>query len=194
MGLINGQPLPDPNVNYAGRNLPADAAPLAEPPINENVNYAGRTLPAQAVTPTPFTPDLSNNPSAIVIGSVFLPASTQINLRGEKIIAESQIIDGVSVFEHISRKPYEIDFDITIWQGDNSNLASTAFPQQQLNNLWTDVWQANTVQNLNNTYLNGLGIQQIIIKSIAPQPRLGSTVLVIRIKAYENQVGQTIIM
>lgn len=194
MALINGIPLVNPNVQYAGKNLPSDAAPLADPPINEIVYYNGRQLPSEAVTPTPFTPDPTNNPSSIVIGTVFLPASTQVILRGEKIIAESQIIDGVSVFEHISRKPYEIDFDVTIWQDDNSNTASKTFPQQQINNIWSSLWTPNTVQTLNNTYLNGLGIQQVIVKSIAPQPRLGSTVLVIRIKCYENQVGQTIIL
>lgn len=194
MGLINGIPLPDPNVRYEGYTLPQDAAVLADPPINPTVRYAGRTLPNDALPPPQPTIDLSNNPSAIVIGSVFLPASTQVILRGEKIIAESQIIDGVSVFEHISRKPYEIDFDITIWQSDNSNQASTTFPQQQINNIFTDLWLPNSVQTLNNTYLNGLGIQQIIIKSIAPKPRLGSTILVITIRAYENQVGQTIIL
>lgn len=194
MGLINGQPLPDPNVYYNGKVLPQDKAPLSEPEVNPDVFYHGSELPAQAKRPVQFTPDLSNNPSSIVIGNIFLPASTQVILRGEKIIAESQIIDGVSVFEHISRRPYEIDFDITIWQGDNSNQASTSFPQQQINNIFSDLWTPNTVQTINNTYLNGLGIQQIIIKSIAPQPRLGSTNVVIRIKAYENQLGQTIIL
>lgn len=194
MGLINGIPLDNPTVHYAGKSLPEDAAPLGNPPIDTTVFYNGKQLPQEAAKPISFVPDLSNNPSGIVIGSVFLPASTQVILRGEKIIAESQIIDGVSVFEHISRKPYEIDFDVTIWQSDNSNQASTTFPQQTINNIWTDLWIPNTVQTLNNTYLNGLGIQQVIVKSISPQPRLGSTVLIIRIKCYENQVGQTIII
>lgn len=179
---------------YAGKTLPQDAAPLADVPIDPNVNYGGKVLPQQSVTPQPYVVDQSNNPSAIAIGGIFLPATTQIILRGEKTIAESQIIDGVSVFEHISRKPYEIDFDIKIWQQDNSNLASTTFPQQQVNNIWNDIWSPNTVQILNNTYLNGLGVQQIIIKSISPMPQLGSTILTIRIKAFENQIGQTIII
>jgi|SRR5579859_6972683 len=195
MAIINGIPLVNPNVQYEGRTLPADAAPLADPIIDETVYYNGRRLPAQAIKPIPFFPDLSNNPSLIQIGNVYLPSSTQIIVRGEKVIAESQIIDGVSVFEHILRKPYEIDFDITIWQDDNnSSKASTSFPQQQLNNIWSQLWVPNTVQTLQNTYLNGLGIQQLIVKSIAPQPRLGSTVLIIRIKTYENQPGQTIII
>lgn len=194
MPSINGIPLVNPEIQYNGKTLPQDAAPLAEPPVDPTIWYNGRKLPEQAIAPTPFVVDQTNNPSSIIIGTVLLPASTQVILRGEKIIAESQIIDGVSVFEHISRKPYEIDFDVTIWQGDNSQQASTTFPQQQINNLWSDLWIPNTVQTINNTYINGLGIQQIIIKSIAPQPRLGSTVIVIRIKAYENQIGQTIIL
>lgn len=194
MGLINGIPLVDSSVNYAGKTLPEDAAPLGEPPIDENVQYAGKSLPSQKTPVQIFGVDPTNDPSSIAIGGIFLPASTQIVIRGEKIIAESQIIDGVSVFEHISRKPYEIDFDITIWQGDNSNQASTKFPQQQINDLWSLIWLPNSVQGVSNTYLNGIGIQQIIIKSISPQPRLGSTVLVMRIKAFENQVGQTIII
>lgn len=194
MGLINGQPLPNPEVQYAGKKLPQDATPLANPPIDPNVFYAGKQLPVQAVQTQPYVVDQSNNPSSIAIGGIFLPTSTQIILRGEKIIAESQIIDGVSVFEHISRKPYEIDFDITIWQGDNSNQASTRFPQQQINDIWSTIWAPNSVQNITNTYLNGLGIQQIIIKSINPQPKLGSTNVVMRMKCYENEAGQSIIM
>lgn len=194
MGLINGVPLVDPNVKYAGKILPKDAAPLAEPPIDPNVFYAGKELPAEKTPIQIFGVDPTNDPSSIAIGGIFLPTSTQIIVRGEKILAESQIIDGVSVFEHISRKPYEIDFDIVIWQGDNSNRASTAFPQQQINDIFSLIWLPNSVQKVQNTYLNGLNIQQIIIKSVSPQPKLGSTNVVIRIKAYENMPGETIIM
>lgn len=194
MGIINGIPLVNLTVQYEGYTLPQDAAILADPPINPTVRYAGFTLPNDVLPPQKSIADPTNDPSSIVIGNIFLPASTQVILRGEKIIAESQIIDGVSVFEHISRKPYEIDFDIKIWQGDNSNQASRTFPQQQINNIWNDVWNPNSVQVLNNTYLNGLGIQQIIIKSINPMPQLGSTILTIRIKAMENQIGQSIII
>lgn len=194
MGLINGIPLVDPTVKYDGKTLPQDAAPLGEPPIDENVFYAGKQLPSQKTPIQIFGVDPTNDPSSIAIGGIFLPASTQIMVKGEKILAESQIIDGVSVFEHISRKPYEIDFDITIWQGDGSNQASTKFPQQQINDIFSLIWLPNSVQKVQNTYLNGLNIQQIIVKSVSPQPKLGSTNVVIRIKCYENQPGETIIL
>lgn len=190
MPIINGIPIVDPNVFYAGKELPRDAAPLADVPIDENVQYAGKTLPAQAVKPIKPTYDATNNPKRIVIGTMPLPYSTNISLSGDKIIAESQIIDGVSVFEHINRKPYEIEFKFLIWDASFEPV----FPQETINELWTDVWEPNTVQIIQNTYLNGLGISQIIIKSIKPMPRLGSKNVDMVIKAFENQVGQTIIM
>lgn len=190
MPIINGIPLVKQEVQYAGKTLPQDAAPLAPVPVDPNVQYNGKTLPAQAVKPVAPTFDPTNNPRLTIIGTVALPASTNIALSGEKIIAESQIIDGVSVFEHINRKPYEIEFKFLIWDAS----FNPEFPQQIINNIWTEVWLPNTVQIVKNTYLNGLGVSQIIIKSIKPMPRLGSKNVDMVIKAYENQPGQTIIM
>lgn len=187
MILLNNVPLPDPIVHYAGHDIPP-REPLMDVPVDPNVNYAGNTLPAQRVTPQPFKIDPTNNPSSIAIGGIFLPNSTQIIPKGEKILAESQILDGVSVFEHISRKAYEIDFDILIWD----STMNAPFPQQQINDIWNNIWLPNTVQTLQNTFLNGCGILQIIIKSISPMPKLGSTNVILRIKALENQVGTSI--
>ncbi len=184
----------NPEVPYAGHILPQDAQPLTPVLINPNVEYAGSSLPSQKNSPQPFIIDQTNNPSSIVLSAgqnfVFLPASTQIILKGEKIIAESQILDGVSVFEHVSRKPYEIDFDILIW---NSSY-NAPFPQDIINNIWTDLWLPNTIVDVANTYLNGIGIQQVIIKSINPAPKLGSTNVTLKIRCYENQIGQSIII
>lgn len=190
MPIINGIPLVNSSVQYEGHTLPQDAAPLAPAPIDPNVQYSGYNLPAQKTQVFQPTVDLSNNPSRITIGGVILPGSTNISISGEKILAESQIIDGVSVFEHISRKPYEIEFKFLIW--DDS--FAPVFPQSEINNIWTNLWLPNTVQPVNNTYLNGLNISQLIIKSVKPMPRLGSKNVDMVIKAYENQVGQTIIM
>ncbi len=185
----------DPNVPYQGYVLPADAQPLTSVPIDPNVNYANHQLPRDKVQSLPIViKDGTNNPSSIILSAgqnfVFLPASTQIILKGEKIIAESQILDGVSVFEHVSRKPYEIDFDILIW---NSSY-NAPFPQDVINNIWTDLWLPNTIVDVGNTYLNGIGIQQVIIKSINPAPKLGSTNVTLKIRCYENQIGQSIII
>jgi len=183
---------------YAGKILPLQATPVTAVPIDPNVQYNGLTLPAQKVQPVlypkTFT-DQTNNPSSIYFTVdnntfIYLPASSQIIPKGKKILAESQIIDGVSVFEHISRKPYEIDIESTLWQtGWN-----VPFPQDQINFIWNNLWLPNTVFHVGNTFLNALGISQVIVESISPMPQLGSTKVVLKIKLFENQVGQTLIV
>lgn len=189
MPIINGIPLVNETVQYAGHTIPPKE-PLADVPVDPNVNYAGKTLPAEKVQPVQPTFDPTNHPRLTIIGTVTLPQSTNVLLSGDKILAESQIIDGVSVFEHINRKPYEIEFKFIIWD----STFQPAFPQSQINNIWTDVWVPNTVQKVQNTYLNGIGVQEIIIKSVKPMPKLGSKNVDMIIKAVENQPGQTIIM
>lgn len=189
MIFLNNIPVVNPEVKYHGETIPPKG-PLVDVLTDPTVNYAGKTLPQQRVTPQPFGIDPTNLPSSIVIGDIFLPYSTNIMIKGEKILAESQILDGVSVFEHISRKPYEIDFEILIWDSQSN----APFPQETINNIWSGIWITDTVQPLNNTFLNGIGILEIIIKSISPAPRLGSTNVMMKIKAFENQPGQTIII
>lgn len=198
MILLNNIPLVDPEVHYAGETIPPKK-PLATVPLDPNVNYAGSTLPQDKVAPTPTAVDPTNNPSLINIGGNVLPPDTEVRISGEKILAESQIIDGVSVFEHIARKPYEIEFMVVVREvgaiGTNPVPGAVwPFPQVELNEIWQTIWVPNTVQTIQNTLINGLGILEIIIKSIAPATRLGSKNIYARIKAYENQPGQTIIL
>ena len=130
MPLINGTPVVNPEVQYGGQTIPPKPALAPVPPQNTTINYAGENLTKIPAKPTPNPTDYTNNPSYIVIGNsqlqgalgaglqllngLQLPLDTIILINGKKILAESQIIDGVSVFEHISRKPYTIDFDFTI--------------------------------------------------------------------------------
>jgi len=190
MPTINGAPIADTIIYYDGYTLPRDKAPLADVPVDPNVNYAGYTLPAQAAKVTQFVIDPTNNPSNLKIGNIVFPASTQIIPKGEKIIAESQILDGVTVFEHVSRKATELDFDVLIWQSGYN----TSFPQDTINAIWNNLFLLNTIQEVKNTWLNNLGIRFIIIKSICPRPRIGSTQVILKIKAFEVQAGQTLII
>lgn len=201
--FINREPPQDPNVQYDGKTLPKDKVPLANPPIDPNVQYAGKILPQDALPYIPPTVDQTNNPSLINIGGIYLPQDTEIYLNGRKVLAESQIIDGVSVFEHILRKPYEIEFNVVVRESTaipGSNFdpfvspTSNAFPQSQLNYLWYNIWTPNTVNTITNTYLNGLGIQEIIISDISPATVRGSKNIPLRIRAFENQPGLSIII
>lgn len=171
--IFNGVPVQDPNMPYNGKVLPRDAV-------------------KPVITPIDFT----NNPSLITIGngenSLALPSDVMVNIEGEKIIAESVILDGVSVFEHIARKPFEIDFDCNVWDTDKDG--KQVFPQDILDDIFTNIFMPNTVISVTNTYLNKLGVRELIIKNITPATVRGSFKVPLRIKCYENVPGQSIIM
>src|ERR1700723_1750902 len=184
MPIINGQPLVNQEVNYqtsqGAITIPPKPPVIVPIPEPTTIAYDGQTLrqiPARAI---PTVPDATNDPSYCVIGGVILSGNVIVPIKNEKILAESQIIDGVSVFEHISRKPCEIVFAFTIFpngvikekaEKTNAFYGINTFNQQALNTFWNSIWSPNTVQNVQNTYLNGIGIQQIILKSISVAPR-----------------------
>ena len=143
--------------------------------------------------------DPTNNPSRLIIGSITLPTDVIIYINGKKVLVHDKILDGVSIIERISREPYEIEFECTLRQANengqvNMDLTTYIFPQKQLNLIWQKLWLPDTVQIVDNTYLNGLGISQIIIESITPLPKRGNKDIELRIKAYENVPGQTLII
>lgn len=204
----------DPNVRYNGKVLPRDKAPSKQQLVNPNVYYGGGRLPADAIKPVPFV-DKINKPGEIIIsgltGSVTLPPDTMITISGDKRLVMTPILDnpdGVNVFEHIARKPYKIEFEgvirMQVKQGipfNNTNPppglsgpTHDIFPQEYLNNIWTNVWLPNGVLTIQNTYLNGLGIQQIVIESINPSVVRGSTNVPYHIIGWENQPGQSLII
>lgn len=206
MIFINRIPPPNPNVNYEGKTLPKDKVPLADVPVDPNVQYAGKTLPADKVQQVDVVIDPTNQPSVIVIGGYTLPPDTIIMLTGKKIIAKDAILDGVVVYEHIARHPYEIEFDVIVREDGAipgyANQINTSgqqytqqpFPQIGINNIWRQIWLPDSVQQIQNTYLNGLGILEVIIEEVRPTAVRGSKNIPLKIKAYENIPGQSIII
>lgn len=215
MPVINGIPLVDPEVQYAGHTIPPKPPLAPVPPTDTIIVYNGNQL---SRIPEPFVPipkDATNNPSLILIGQIVqvntgvaganlalngfqLPLDTIILINGKKTLAQSLILDGVSVFEHVNRSPYEITFDFTIrpqnvYPGQSNPGIISPFPQITMNNLW-NLWETNSVQQVQNTYLNGLKISSIIIESIQPATVRGSLNIPVKLKAFENQPGQTIII
>jgi hypothetical protein len=195
----------DPNVDYHGKQLPKDRAAQKVTTPDPNVDYAGYVLPGQKATPQTQTPDQTNNPSLVIIGGVTLPGDCTISFPGKNILVQTQILDGVSVFERINRAPIEIDFDFTIrmqqiggiaYRGTTppSGLAAggmpqNLFPQAYLENIWNNIFLPKSVQTLQNTLLNGLGISQLIIESVRSYTVRGSTDVPFKIRAYENVYG-----
>lgn len=163
----------------------------------QQIRYEGYTLPRDAKKPTPIPLDATNNPKLLITNagtpqSITLPEDTVIHCPGEKQLVETRILDGVSVTERINRDPYQIEFEFTLRATDASGTTFTggAFPQKLLESVWNNLWLPDTVVKVQNTYLNGLGVSEIIIKKIKPTTVRGSTNIHVEISAIENVPGQ----
>jgi hypothetical protein len=132
---------------------------------------------------TAFDFDLTNKPSEVTLNGVILPMDVIIGLNGEKVIAESKILDGVSVFERVSRKPFEINFDFNIRELKSDKYI---FPNATAAEIVTSIWELDQVINCKNTFLNKIGINDIIIKSITFMTIRGNTNLICSLKCLEN--------
>jgi len=128
--------------------------------------------------------DPTNIPWQVFINGVELPSDVLVSLNGEKIIAESKILDGVSVFERICRKPFELNFDFNLRALNILN--QYVFPNEDAYNIITDVWTPDQVVNCQNTFLNKIGINDIVIKNITFVPIRGNTTLPCTLKCLEN--------
>lgn len=187
----------DHNIYYDGKVFPRDAKKPIKltgdtEGIQEQVNYNGGQFPRDRKAYQPPLTDLTNFPSLIIVGNVQLPIDTVIYISGSKTLAQSKILDGVSVTERISRQPYELEFECVV--RDQNDAGEYIFPQDALDNLWNNIWIPDTVQTIQNTYLNKLGIQEMVIDTITPATVRGSKNIPLRIHGYENIPGQTIIV
>jgi len=200
------------DVYYHGKILPRDKAAPYQPVIDPNVPYAGNVLPRDKVTPTLFV-DLYNRPGDIKLNNgvqeITLPPDTIPLVQGKKELVMTHLLDGgVSCFERILRDPYKITFqgvlrmqDIDGTKYNNTNppagkqgQINNIFAQDYLNDVWNYVWLPDTVLVVKNSFLNGLGIQQIIVESMEPSPIPGSTNIPFVLSAWENVVGQSLII
>lgn len=192
--FINTQFDEDPNVRYHGKILPKDKAAPAQPIEDPNVPYAGKNLPSdrKRILIVPEL-DLTNNPSRIIIGGVLLPPDTVISKDGEKVIPGTKILDGVYVAEHVGRMPFKIEFDGTFRVTDSTKTVNI-FPQDIIDDFFQNLFIPDTVQVIQNTFLNKIGIQEVIIEKIKTVTVRGSTNVHFKLWAMENVVGQTLII
>lgn len=182
-----------PNVHYHGKVLPRDAAPPAQPVVDDRVNYHGKELPRDAKLPDLIPPDHTNNPSLIIIQGLTLPGDTSILIDGEKILARDRIFDGIPVIEHIAREASKIEFE-GIFRYTPDFGSTYPFPQDVVDNYWTTVFLPNSVLTLTNTYLNRIGIMQLVVEKATLHTVRGSTNVPFRMITYENIVGQSLIV
>lgn len=152
-----------------------------------------------------ISPDEANNPKSVILAGIELPHDVQISINGKKVITESQIIDGVMVFERIARKPYEITFDFTIREISNVPLTNGrlgigyVFGQETLKNIYKRIFEINGIVDIKNTLINALRIKEVVIFDIKNETQRGSINIPVHIMCKENYEptendGQTILL
>lgn len=130
-------------------------------------------------------PNFLNYPSGVFLNNYMLPTDVVVGLDGEKVIAESKILDGVAVFERISRKPFDLNFEFTL-RDYGALRGQNVFPQKMTEDVLNEVFAPDTVVDVFNSFLNGLGIKNAVIKSISYATFRGNTKVVCSIKAVES--------
>jgi hypothetical protein len=142
--------------------------------------------------------DYSNNPSRVVLNNIELPNDVIIGINGDKVIAESKILDGVAVYERICRKPFEINFEFTCRElsEKSDEKGKYIFPQSVIKKLTETVWQPDQVIWVENTLLNTLGINYLVLQPITFTTIRGNTNVLCSIKAKEavQNYGETLII
>lgn len=198
----------DTNIYYHGHQLPRDKAAIRPVVVDPNVPYAGKILPQDKVTPIPFI-DKTNTPGLIIIGGIILPPDTTMQVDPKKLIVETKILDGVVVYERISREATVIEFNCTLrmqTQGGqtfyNTNTAppglqgpvNNIFAQQYLHDIWYSVFMPDSVVSLQNSLLNNIGIFELVIEAAPFNTVTGTTNIPVRIRCKENVQGESLII
>jgi hypothetical protein len=127
--------------------------------------------------------DPTNVPSVVSLNNIDLPRDVVIGLNGEKVIAESKILDGAYIFERVGRKPFEINLEFNLRDVDVLNRY--IFPNEKAYEIVTDIWQVDQVIPIRNTFLNKIGITDVIVKTIAFSTIRGNTNLPLSIHLME---------
>ncbi len=134
--------------------------------------------------------DPTNNPALVILNNITLPGDVIITTSEEKVIAESKILDGVMVFERLSRKPMEIGLTFTFREVNtgqyvNSPLGKYTFPQYLIEQFQTSVWEVDAILPVQNTFLNGIGIYDVVFKSKTMTTIRGNTDVLCSMKCLE---------
>ena len=148
--------------------------------------------------------------NVVVLGGYTLPEDCMISINGDKLIAESQILDGVSVYERVTRKPWQVALDFTmrekdIIQGNNSiiggglqtkitkgqyqtaAISQWKFPSKTLAEMVQNTWIPDMVLQVQNSLLNNVfGIFQLVIRSVKVTTIRGSINVPITLNCSED--------
>jgi hypothetical protein len=154
---------------------------------------------------TPISVSSSQDSSGNNPDSFQLPLDVDISFSGDKLIAQSQILDGVAVYERVTRKPFEINFSFTLreTQITSSTLGfhrdRFIFPMELSKEFHQKVWLKDEVLKVDNIWLNKLGILQVVLNDMQVGTKPGNTDIFIKMKCTEDtystsQTGKTLLI
>lgn len=157
------------------------------------VTYNGGSYPRDKVTYKPVPPDPANNPSMLKINGIQLPGDIAIYFNFSKKLAVTPLLDGgVQVIEKINRNAYELEFECTI--RDQDDQGNYIFPQNKAYEFLTNIFVPDSVLKLENTFLNKLGIREVVMDNGNQATVRGSKNIPLRFRMYENMPGQSLIV
>jgi hypothetical protein len=142
-----------------------------------------------------------------------LPADVIITINGSKLISQSQILDGVAVFERVTRKPCDINLDFTLRQvtteentvssfGKTQTISQTSkwvFPMDEINYFFQKIWVKDSVLKIDNDLINNIGIYNVIVDSFDLATIRGNVDVPVKLKCFEdfysvNTQGQSLLI
>jgi len=133
--------------------------------------------------------------------SYTLPFDVIIRINGSKLLAKSQILDGATVFERITKQVHEIQFDFTLRDISAQAAAQmdsiypvSKYPYQNkfivaiewLNFFIQNIWNKDAVLQVDNILLKTIGIQQVIVDSYSINTIRGNVDMPMTLKCYED--------
>lgn len=151
-----------------------------------------------------------NDVCIVKLNGIQLPLDVLISINGSKIIAQSQILDGVAVFERVSRKPYDIDLDFVLrgvtkekpkglipgLKINKPDITKWSFPLKDSEDegvyypgiitLLGYCWEENRVLKIENSFLNAINIQQVVVSDVQIGTQRGSINVPIKLKCIED--------
>lgn len=141
-----------------------------------------------------------NDVNIVKLNGYTLPEDVQFSINYDKMIAQSQILDGVVVYERVTRKPAEITFEFTLREkksktpvigvgGAELNLATQTkyvFPMQLSKEIIQSVFNVDSVLKVENSYLNSVGIFQVVVSEMGIQLNRGTVNVPVRMRCYED--------
>jgi len=120
-----------------------------------------------------------------------LPPDVVINVNAGKQINKVQILDGVAVFERVTRTPIEIEFDFTFREisqtgGNIPKQSRFIFPLNEARAFMQQLWRKDEVLKVDNGYLNSIGVTNIIVNDMSLMTIRGNTDVSVKMKCFED--------